>query len=107
MFFLTDSMLNKTRRSTTPNIPTSIDFDIPSKYTMTNNGKRYLLADRVHRCDGQVDNRILVFATDEQLKILSTCSHIMMDGTFHGSPSHFALVHSIHGMKNNHSKSFL
>ena len=104
--FPIDSGFNKTRRATTPNLPSSIDFDIPSNYKKTNNGERYLLADRVQRCDGEVNNRIIVFATDEQLKTLFTSPHIMMDGTFDSSPSHFAQVYSIHGMKNDHSKLF-
>ncbi|CAF1300176.1 unnamed protein product [Rotaria sp. Silwood1] len=98
-----NSTLNQARRLTTPNLPTSIDFLIPSKYRTTNNGERYLLGDRVQRYDGEVDNRILLFATDEQLKTLFTCSHIMMDGTFDCSPSHFDQVYSIHGIKNDHN----
>jgi hypothetical protein len=80
---------------------------MPSKYKKTNNGERYLLADRVQKYDGNVDNRILVFATDNQLKTLFTCSHIMMDGTFDSSPSYFHQVYTIHGIKNDHSTIFL
>ena len=104
---LIDSTLNQTRRLTTPCLPNDIDFDIPRKFKQTTDGERYLLADRVQRCEGEVDNRILVFATDEQLNILFTSSHILMDGTFHCSPSHFHQVYSIHGVKNNHSKFFI
>jgi hypothetical protein len=71
------------------------------------NGERYLLVDRVQRCDRDVDNRILLFATNEQLKTLFSCSRIVMDGTFAGCPSHFHQVYSIHGIKNDHSKLFL
>ncbi|CAF1528666.1 unnamed protein product, partial [Rotaria sordida] len=38
-----DSALNQARRLATPTLPTSIDFDIPSKYKRTTNGERYLL----------------------------------------------------------------
>lgn len=102
---LIDSALNKTRRSTIPNLPSSVDFDISIKYKKTNNDERYLLADRVQRRDGKVYSRILVFATDEQLKTLFNSSHITMDGTFDSSPFHFAQVYSIHAMKNDQSKS--
>ncbi|CAF3904242.1 unnamed protein product [Adineta steineri] len=98
-----NSKLNKSRRSRTPVLPTSIDFDIPSKYKITIDGERYLLADRVQRCGGGVEKRIIVFATDEQLRTLFDCSHIMMDGTFASSPSEFDQIYSIHGIKNDHS----
>ncbi len=77
---LIDSALNQARRLTTPRLPSSIDFDIPLKYKKTSGGERYLLADRVQRHGDEVNNRILVFATDKQLNILFSCSHIMMDG---------------------------
>ena len=65
------------------------------------------MTDRVQQSDGNVDNRILVFATDNQLKTLFTCSHVMMDGTFDSSPSYFHQVYTIHGIKNDHSTLFL
>ncbi|CAF1125086.1 unnamed protein product [Adineta ricciae] len=98
-----NSGLNQARRLTTPNLPTAINFDIPTQYKTTNDGKRYLLVDRVQKCDGEVFNRILIFATDDQLKTLFNSTHIMMDGTFHSSPSHFHQVYTIHAMKNDHS----
>lgn len=101
---LIDSGLNQARRSTTPILPTDVDFDIPSKYKKTSNNERYLLADRVQRRDGEVVNRVIVFATDEQLRTLFTSSHIMMDGTFDSCPAHFDQVYSIHAIKNDHSK---
>ena len=84
-----------------------MDFDIPPKYKKTANGERYLLADRVQRCGGVVQNRIIVFATDEQLRTLFTCSHIMMDGTFDSSPAEFDQIYSVHGVKNDQSSLFL
>ncbi|CAF0869389.1 unnamed protein product [Rotaria sordida] len=98
-----NSALNQARRLATPTLPTSIDFDIPSKYKRTTNGERYLLNDRVQHRDGKVINRIILFATDEQLRTLFTCSHILLDGTFDSSPPHFDQIYSIHGIRNDHN----
>ncbi len=81
-----------------------MDFDISSRYKKTTDGQRYLLADKVQRVDGTVEKRIIVYATDEQLRLLFTSSHIMMDGTFDSCPPHFDQLYSIHCMKNNQSK---
>ncbi len=99
--------MNQTRRKTTPVLPTSIDFDIPSKYQRTTTGERFLLADRVQRYENKVEQRILVFATDDQLHTLFTSSHILMDGTYDSSPSYFHQIYSIHALKNDQSKLFL
>ena len=80
-----------------------MDFDIPTKYKTATNGERFLLTDRVQRCDGKVAQRLLIFATDEQLRTLFTCSHIMMDGTFDSCPAHFDQIYSIHAIKNEQS----
>ncbi|CAF3958791.1 unnamed protein product [Rotaria sordida] len=71
-----NSALNQARRLATPTLPTSIDFDIPSKYKRTTNGERYLLNDRVQHRD---------------------------DGTFDSSPPHFDQIYSIHGIRNDHN----
>ncbi len=88
------------RRQTTPVLPTSMDFDIPKCYQETVGGERYLLADRIQRVDGEVGKRLIIFATDEQLRILFTSSHILMDGTFDSAPPHFEQIYSIHGIEN-------
>jgi hypothetical protein len=104
---LLDPGLNRARRQITPVLPTSMDFDISVVYQQTIDGERYLLADRVQRVNGTVVKRIIVFATDEQLRLLFTCSHIMMDGTFASCPHYFDQIYSIHGMKNDQSKLLL
>jgi hypothetical protein len=81
-----------------------MNFDIPQFYRETNEGTRYLLADRVQRANEAIVKRIIVFSTDEQLRLLFTCSHIMMDGTFDPCPQHFDQVYSIHGIKNDQSR---
>ncbi|CAF2979155.1 unnamed protein product [Rotaria sp. Silwood2] len=95
--------LDKVRRKNTPVLPSSMDFDIPSRYKKTTDGRRYLLADKVQHVGEDVEKRILVYSTDKQLRLLFTSSHIMMDGTFASCPLHFDQIYSIHCMKNNQS----
>lgn len=83
-----------------------MDFDIPPRYRKTVNGERFLLADRIQLVDENAGHRLIVFASDEQLGILFTSSHILMDGTFDSSPPHFNQIYSIHGVKNEQSKLF-
>ncbi|CAF1166798.1 unnamed protein product [Adineta ricciae] len=97
--------LNLQRRKAIPALPVSIDFYIPRCYKVALNGERFLLADHVWHADAGISKRIVIFATDEQLKFLFKCTHILMDGTFSTSPKHFTQVYSIHGLK--YKQSFL
>ncbi len=81
-----------------------MDFDIPSRYKETTGGERYLLADKIQRINGNVEKRIIVYSTDEQLRLLFTSDHIMMDGTFSSCPPHFEQIYSIHAIKSDQSK---
>jgi len=47
-------------------------FDIPSRYQETTNGDRYLLADRIQIVNQNVEKRLIIFATDERLRLLFT-----------------------------------
>jgi hypothetical protein len=102
-YYRVDSGLHHLRRQNKPIIPNSIDFDIPSSYKKSIDGKRYLLTDRVKLVNVITEHRIIVFATDEQLRLLFTSAHVMMDGTFSTCPPHFHQVYSIHGLKNDQS----
>ncbi|CAF1465829.1 unnamed protein product [Adineta ricciae] len=99
--------LDKLRRKNTPILPSSLNFDIPSRYKKTIDGRRYLLADKVQHVDKDVykdvEKRILVYSTDEQLGLLFASPHVMMDGTFASCPSRFDQVYSIRSMKDNQS----
>jgi hypothetical protein len=107
LIFFIDHGLHQVRRQSTPVLPSSIDFDIPSRYKKTSDGQRYLLSDKTQSINGNVEKRIIVYATDEQLRLLFTSSHIMMDGTFDSCPPHFDQLYSIHAIKNNQSKLLL
>ena len=96
MFTFVDHGLHQVRRQNTPNLPL--------RYRTTNDDQRYLLCDRIQRVDGVVDKRIIVYATDEQPRLLFTSPHIMMDDTFDTCPPHFDQIYSIHALKGNQSK---
>ena len=98
-----DHGLHQVRRQSTPALRTSVDFDIKSRYQKSIDGERYLLADRIKLSNGETETRIIVFATDEQLRLLFTSPHVMMDGTFDSCPPYFDQVYSIHGRKNDQS----
>ena len=63
-----------------------------------------MFADRIQGLDGVPKKRIIINATDEQLRILFSSPHIMMDGTFDSYPPHFEQTYSIHAMKNDQSE---
>ncbi|CAF1274838.1 unnamed protein product [Adineta steineri] len=68
------SSLNRLRRQTTPTLPKSSIFDVPDAYSITTNGASFVFSDTLVR-----KKRIILFATDEQLRTLFSATHIMMD----------------------------
>ncbi|CAF4051626.1 unnamed protein product [Rotaria sordida] len=79
------STLNKARRLQTPPIPNSQLFDLPESYKKTLKNLPFLCIDQIIKRK----TRILVFASNEQLKLLFNSSVILMDGTFSSSPPIF------------------
>ena len=94
MLFFAESGLNRTRRSKTPPIPTSSEFNIPDRYQQTLNSKQFLCADRFIR-----NKRLMLFATDKQLEMLFSSDWIFLDGTFDSCPSQFKQIYTIHCLK--------
>ncbi|CAF4422128.1 unnamed protein product [Rotaria magnacalcarata] len=90
------SNMSKARRKNTPVIPLSEMFDIPELYQQTPSAKRFLLIDV---CLKRSKNRVLVFASDQQLELLFESDTIFMDGTFNISPAQFKQVYLIHAHK--------
>ncbi|CAM4906215.1 unnamed protein product [Rotaria socialis] len=88
------SSLNRIRRFETPLLPKSCRFDIPTLYNHTINVERFLLYDKMRR-----NKRILIFATDDQLRVLFKAKHILMDGTFTSCPPFFDQVYTLHAIK--------
>ena len=88
--------MSKARRKTTPVIPSSVMFDIPDFYQSTLTNTRFLLIDLFLK-RGQ--DRLLIFAGDQQLNLLYESSTIFMDGTFDITPAYFKQVYLIHAEK--------
>ncbi|XP_034230410.1 uncharacterized protein LOC117639119 [Thrips palmi] len=77
-----------------PRNPVTVqDILMAAPYTTTKRGTRYLLFD-----SGQDDaDRVLVFCSEEQLKILCASNEIFADGTFKTVPNQFGQLYTIHG----------
>ncbi|CAM4840208.1 unnamed protein product [Rotaria magnacalcarata] len=90
-----NSGINKARRAITPIIPTTQLFDIPESYSKTLNKNEFLITDKMVTRR----QRILLFSTSEQLKMLFAAETIFMDGTFSTCPSMFDQVYTIHAIK--------
>ncbi|CAF3280615.1 unnamed protein product [Rotaria socialis] len=96
-----DDSLNKARRLETPPIPDSQIFGIPYLYTRTIENEEFLCVDKFIKRK----TRILLFASNEQLKMLYQNSIVLMDGTFSTCPKIFDQVFTIHSIK--YEQSFI
>jgi hypothetical protein len=75
---------------------------VPDAYSVTTNGVSFLFSDTlVHK------KRVILFASEEQQRMLFSSTHIMIDGTFSACVPHFDQVFSIHCMEYGYSKLFL
>lgn len=45
------------------------------------------------------DNNIIIFSCETNLRFLSSCPHVYVDGTFQYCPKHFLQLFTIHGLK--------
>lgn len=59
-------------------------FEIPDIYTKTKNERPFLIFD-----SGQVENRILLYSTEEIMKLIEKSKHWFADRTFKSSPALF------------------
>ncbi|CAF3509552.1 unnamed protein product [Rotaria sp. Silwood2] len=87
------SNMGKARRKKTPVIPTSCVFGIPMSYQQTLRQERFLLMDYFQK---RGTERIIVYATDLQLKLLFNSKKIFVDDTFSTAPNGFDQVFLIH-----------
>jgi len=92
---LKDSAFNKARRAVTPTIPTTQLFDIPDPFSKTLRNDNFIVLDKMITRR----QRILLFASNEQLKMLFNAETILMDGTFSSCPAMFDQVYTIHSIK--------
>lgn len=72
---------------------TIAEINLSDKYTVTFKGNRFLLHDNENN-----ENRLLIFATEENLRVLSKCNEWYCDGTFGIVPNMFTQLYTIHGM---------
>ncbi|CAF2885444.1 unnamed protein product [Rotaria sp. Silwood2] len=85
------SNLYNIRRSVLPAIPTSIDsIKIPHCMSFTDTNEQFLF------CNSTTPHKIIAFASETALKILSENHHWNADGTFRTSPALFSQAYYIH-----------
>ena len=77
-------------------VPQDRFFDIPPEYQQTSASDAFLL-----HGTGNGDDRILVFATIENIQLLAESQWWFMDGTFKTSPELFFQVYTIHNCTAN------
>ncbi|CAF4265967.1 unnamed protein product [Rotaria magnacalcarata] len=88
---LPNSAINKARRAVTPIIPTTQLFDIPDPFARTLRDNPFLIIDKLIARR----QRMILFVSDEQLKMLFSAETILMDGTFSSCPKIFDQVYTI------------
>ena len=77
--------------------PQDTRFDIPDEYQVTTDGKPFMMYD-----SGPGDgNRIIVFATEENIELLAHSPTWFMDGTFKTAPELFFQLYTIHSCSND------
>ena len=91
-----ESGLQKLRRKALPPIPNDQKFIIPDDYQRTYDNGQFLLYDKRRSSYG---GRLLIFAPEEQLKVLLQSDVLFADGTFKVSPKLFEQLYVIHGLQ--------
>lgn len=69
------------------------ELQLDETHTLTNKNEQFLLYD-----SGPGDKRTLIFATQDNIKLLQIAEEISADGTFSVTPPLFKQFYSIHGM---------
>ena len=84
------SSLYRARHEDSPILPTlRRDVSLSTRFSNTRSGEDFLLVD-----DGD-DDKIMIFATEENLRLLSDAKAFYIDGTFSTCPSLFYQVHNL------------
>ena len=79
----------------TPTIPTTQLFEIPESYSKTFRHTDFLVVDKyITR-----RQRVLLFASTDQLKMLLSAETVLMDGTFSSCPKIFDQVYTLHSIR--------
>ncbi len=83
----------RSRAKRLPKLPhRRADLEITGEWAQTEDGRDFLL------CNDGIEDKILIFATAQNLRHLCEAETIFMDGTFKISPEMFLQVYSLHVM---------
>ncbi|XP_028166393.1 uncharacterized protein LOC114357115 [Ostrinia furnacalis] len=94
-------VIYRARKKNKPKEPLTLDdIDIPSEYVFVE-GERFLARDTKY--GGK--NRMLLFCTKQNIKILSESLVWLMDGTFKTCPALFRQIYSIHAIVGHDDKT--
>lgn len=94
------SIIHRTRNKGMTNIPSCLtDVIVPDKYTKYN-GADFLIGHYTHNGES-----VIIFGTQENLKLLSRSSVWLMDGTFRCCPLPYVQIYSIHGLVGSRNSS--
>lgn len=96
-YYSCKTALYLSRSKTLPKLPeTRTDIDLQGEWTETLSGMNFLISDD----NNDMNERIIVFATDDNLRQLSASTVVMGDGTFYTSPRQFTQLYTLHGCVN-------
>ena len=88
------STFYKIRAKLLPPNPTSLDFEVPTTYSTTNEGEDFLIYDSISK---RLGGRLMIFSTRALIEMLCGCEIILVDGTFKTRPTMFSQVYVIMG----------
>ena len=75
-----------------PPNPQTINFDLSEPHSLTEDGQQFLILDEM-----EDQERILIFSSNAQMRIMLQSECLHMDGTFKSCPDLFNQVYIIHG----------
>ena len=79
-----------------PKLPKAkVDINLTGEWTVNLEGLRFLL-------ETTAENDMIIFATDANLRRLSACDTVYMDGTFKACPKLYSQLFTIHGLHNGY-----
>ncbi|CAF3027632.1 unnamed protein product [Rotaria sp. Silwood2] len=94
-FLFSASRFHKIRAKMIPPNPKSLDFEVPELYSTTHSGDKFLIHDSTHK---KLGGRLMIFSTQQLIKMLCSCEVIFIDGTFKTRPMMFSQVYVIMGL---------
>ncbi|XP_060065155.1 uncharacterized protein LOC132545490 [Ylistrum balloti] len=91
-FYTAKPSLYRARRKQTPPLPKTLaDITLDGRWIEASTGEPFLLFD-----DGEQNNRMIAFASSENLAELAASDTFFCDGTFYNCPTMFHQIFSVH-----------